>query len=300
MGETTFARKSSIKPVLVGVRSSTMKLLNVRNGDVDLSVQVRGEGPTLLLLHGWPDSGALWDEMVPDFVDRGYRVAAPDLRGCGLSTKPTDTASYKMARLVTDVACIIDALGDEPVTLVGHDWGAALAWSAATYLPERVNHLVALSVGHPSSFYSAGIEQQMRSWYMMLFSQDGLGEAFLRRNDYEAIRRWSGHPHAKIALFKESRAGETRVALTPDAVKSLVGEGWEVVVQRGAGSCRTSTTRPTKRSARRSPTRRRRRQPARQPADARGGRVTARGFDAPLVPLAAARPGHRRRSTTAA
>ncbi|MGC1420647.1 MAG: alpha/beta fold hydrolase [Acidimicrobiales bacterium] len=185
-----------------------MKLLRVRHGEVELSVQVSGEGPTLLLLHGWPDSGALWDEMVPDFLNRGYRVAAPDLRGCGLSSKPTDTASYKMARLVGDVASIIDALGDESVTLVGHDWGAALAWSAATHLPERVNHLVALSVGHPTSFYSAGIEQQMRSWYMMLFSQEGLGEAFLRRNDYEAIRRWSGHPHAQQVIERLERDGQ--------------------------------------------------------------------------------------------
>jgi pimeloyl-ACP methyl ester carboxylesterase len=185
-----------------------MKLLQVSNGNVELSVEVSGEGPTLLLLHGWPDTAALWSEMVPDFVANGFRVAAPDLRGCGRSSKPTDTASYKMSELVGDVACIVDALGDEPVTLVGHDWGAALAWSAATYLPQRVSSLVALSVGHPSSFYSAGIEQQMRSWYMMLFSQDGLGEAFLRRNDYEALRRWSGHPRADEVIERLERDGQ--------------------------------------------------------------------------------------------
>jgi pimeloyl-ACP methyl ester carboxylesterase len=105
-----------------------------------------------------------------------------------------------MTQLVADVVSIIDALGEEPVTLIGHDWGAALAWAVATYLPERVQSLVALSLGHPTSFYGAGIEQQVKSWYMLLFSQDDLGEAFLRKNDFEAIRRWSGHPRAEEVI----------------------------------------------------------------------------------------------------
>jgi pimeloyl-ACP methyl ester carboxylesterase len=185
-----------------------MKLPNVRNGDVELSLEVSGEGPTLLLLHGWPDTGALWRDMVPDLVASGYRAAVADLRGCGRSSKPADTASYKMTQLVADVVSIIDALGEEPVTLIGHDWGAALAWAVATYLPERVHSLVALSLGHPTSFYAAGIEQQVKSWYMLLFSQDDLGEAFLRKNDYEAIRRWSGHPRAEEVIEELERDGQ--------------------------------------------------------------------------------------------
>jgi pimeloyl-ACP methyl ester carboxylesterase len=182
-----------------------MKQLTAYNGEVELSVRVTGEGPTLLLLHGWPDTGELWSEVVPDLVAGGYRVAVADLRGCGLSSKPVETSSYQMHHLVTDVRCIIDALDVERVTLIGHDWGAALAWAATSHLVDRVETLVALSVGHPTAFYGAGIAQQMRSWYMLLFSQEGLGEAFLRKNDYEAIRRWTGHPRAEATIAELER-----------------------------------------------------------------------------------------------
>jgi pimeloyl-ACP methyl ester carboxylesterase len=185
-----------------------MTRITARNGEVELSLDVSGEGPTLLLLHGWPDTGALWDDMVPYLVQAGYRVVAADLRGCGQSSKPNETSSYRMFHLVSDVKCIIDTLGGEPVTLIGHDWGAALAWSSAAHLQEHVERLVVLSVGHPTSFYGAGIDQQMRSWYMLLFSQDGLGEAFLRKDDYHAMKRWMSHPHAQEVIDELERDGQ--------------------------------------------------------------------------------------------
>src|SRR5271154_1307051 len=82
--------------------------LSVRNGDVRLHVEVHGDGPMILLLHGWPDTSALWDDVTPDLVAAGYRVAAPDLRGCGRSDKPDDLASYQMHHLIADVAAIVD------------------------------------------------------------------------------------------------------------------------------------------------------------------------------------------------
>jgi pimeloyl-ACP methyl ester carboxylesterase len=185
-----------------------MENIAAHNGEIDLRVRVDGEGPTLLLLHGWPDTGALWSEMVPDLVAGGYRVAAADLRGCGLSSKPDETSSYRMRHLVSDVHCIINSLGVERVTLIGHDWGAALAWAATAYLPEQVENLIALSVGHPTAFYGAGVAQQRKSWYIMVFIQDGLGEAFLRRNDYELIRRWTGHPRAADIIEELERDGQ--------------------------------------------------------------------------------------------
>jgi len=182
--------------------------MTVRNGEVELALQIHGEGPTLVLLHGWPDTGALWREMTPDLVADGYRVVVADLRGCGRSSKPLETSSYRMRHLVSDVAAIIDGVGADRVTLVGHDWGAALTWAAAAHLGERVEALVAISVGHTSSFFGAGIAQQARSWYMMVFAQEALGEAFLRKNDYEAIRRWSGHPRADAVIAELERDGQ--------------------------------------------------------------------------------------------
>ena len=180
----------------------------VRHGDIELALQVRGEGPTLVLLHGWPDTSALWDEMVPDLVGAGYRVATVDLRGCGRSSKPTATSDYAMHHLIGDVGAVIDELGARPVTLIGHDWGANLAWASAAYLKGRVEGLVALSVGHPTSFRSAGLEQQIKSWYTLLFAHEGLGEAFLRKNDYEAMRRWLAHPRVEDVITELERDGQ--------------------------------------------------------------------------------------------
>lgn len=182
--------------------------LEVRSGDVTLHVEVAGEGPTLLLLHGWPDTAALWDEVLPLLVGAGFRVAAADLRGCGRSDKPRDVDAYRMHHLVGDVAAIIEALGGEKVTLVGHDWGASLAWVVASFRPDLVERLVVLSVGHPSAFFASGIAQQAKSWYMLLFHFEGLGEAFLRRNDYEAMRAWTGHPRVEAVIVELERDGQ--------------------------------------------------------------------------------------------
>jgi pimeloyl-ACP methyl ester carboxylesterase len=181
--------------------------MTVHHGDVELSLEVHGEGPTLVLLHGWPDTGALWRDVVPELVAAGYRVVVPDLRGCGRSSKPAETSSYRMHHLVGDVAAIIEGVGAQRVTLVGHDWGAALTWVAAAHLGDRVEALVAISVGHTSSFFSAGLAQQMKSWYMMVFALEGLGEAFIRKNDYEVLHR-SGHPRASEVIAELERDGQ--------------------------------------------------------------------------------------------
>lgn len=171
-------------------------------------VRLKGDGSTALLLHGWPDTSALWDEVAPDLIASGLRVAAADLRGCGRSDKPTDVEAYRMHHLVSDVVAIIESLEAEKVILVGHDWGASLAWVVAAVRPDLVDRLVVLSVGHPSAFCGAGISQQVKSWYMLLFQFAGVGEAFLRKNDYEAMRRWTGHPRVEAVIDELERDGQ--------------------------------------------------------------------------------------------
>jgi pimeloyl-ACP methyl ester carboxylesterase len=187
--------------------------LSVVSGDVGLRVRVEGDGPTVLLLHGWPDTSALWDEVAPALVRAGYRVALPDLRGCGLSDKPEDVDLYQMHHLVGDVSAIIAALDVEKVNLVGHDWGANLAWATTSFRPDLVQRLVALSVGHPTAFLSSGLQQQLKSWYILLFQVDGLGEKFLRQNDHEALRRWVRHPRVEEVITELERDGQMRTHL---------------------------------------------------------------------------------------
>ncbi len=196
----------------------------VEGGAGGLFVRDLGEGPPVLLLHGWPDTGALYDGVVERLVAAGRRCLAPDLRGCGRSAKPTELERYAMAELVADVVAIIEAAGAGPVTLVGHDWGAALAWVVATYRPDLVDSLVAVSVGHPSAFRSGGFTQLRRSWYTLLFQFEGLGEAVLRQDDYAVLRRYFVHPRAEEVIAELERDNQIsthllwyRANLPPDA-----------------------------------------------------------------------------------
>ncbi len=149
--------------------------MKVDSSGVQLDVQVEGAGEPVVLLHGFPDSKRLWARQVPALVDAGFQVIVPDQRGYGASDKPAEIDAYSIPFLAIDVTSILDALSIERAHVVGHDWGAAVGWATASFAPERVDHLVALSVGHPSSFGSAGMTQREKSWYMLLFQFPGRG-----------------------------------------------------------------------------------------------------------------------------
>jgi pimeloyl-ACP methyl ester carboxylesterase len=172
-----------------------------------IEVQVEGEGRPVLLLHGFPDSGRLWRNQVAALAGAGYRAIAPDMRGFGGSDKPADVASYALPMIAMDVLGVLDHLGVEKAHVVGHDWGAGLAWAMASLWPDRVDHLVAMSVGHPTSFGSAGLDQAEKSWYMLLFQFQGIAEEWLRADAWANFRAWSRHPDAE-AVIEELERGE--------------------------------------------------------------------------------------------
>jgi pimeloyl-ACP methyl ester carboxylesterase len=138
-------------------------------------------------------------------------VVVPDLRGYGRSDKPAGVEAYAFSNLVADVLGVLDHLGIDQAHVVGHDWGAALAWVTAAVAPARVQHLVALTVGHPVSFRTAGFEQYQRSWYMLLFQFSGVAEHWLSGNGWANFRRWTGHPDADAVVADLEETG----SLTP-------------------------------------------------------------------------------------
>jgi len=168
--------------------------MNVDLGAITLHVRDQGSGRPVVLLHGWPDTGDLWRHQVPALTAAGYRVIAPDLRGFGGSGKPADLAAYAPPVMVGDVTGLLDALGIQRAHLVGHDWGAAVAWWTAALMPGRVASMTALSVGHPASFRSAGWRQREKSWYMLLFQFAGVAERWLSDDGFRNLREWSAHP----------------------------------------------------------------------------------------------------------
>jgi pimeloyl-ACP methyl ester carboxylesterase len=168
--------------------------MNINVNDISLYVRDTGSGVPVVLLHGWPDTGDLWQHQVPALTAAGYRVIAPDLRGFGRSGKPADLAAYAAPIMVGDVLGVLDALDIESAHLVGHDWGAAIAWMTAALAPDRVASITAMSVGHPEALRSAGLRQREKSWYMLLFQFMGVAERWLSDDGFRNLREWSAHP----------------------------------------------------------------------------------------------------------
>ena len=181
---------------------------------VELAVLDEGEGPAVVLLHGFPDSSHLWRNQVPALVAAGYRAIAPDLRGFGESGRPEGVDAYRITRSVADVVAILDALGLERAHVVGHDWGAGLAWVLAALVPERVDRLVALSVGHPNTGREPSLLQREKSWYMLLFEFEGAAEELLSRDDWRLAREWiRGDGDVERQLADLARPGALTAAL---------------------------------------------------------------------------------------
>ncbi|HTO54897.1 MAG TPA: alpha/beta fold hydrolase [Myxococcota bacterium] len=172
-------------------------------------------GKPVYLLHGFPDSSYLWRHQVPKLVDAGYRVIVPDLRGFGLSDKPASVDAYAMPTLIGDALGVLDVLQVPRAHVVCHDWGAALGWALAIFLPDRVERLVALSVGHLAGFGAAGMEQREKSWYMLYFQYEGIAEEALRADDWKLFRDWTRN-HAELPHWIEdlSRPGALTAALS--------------------------------------------------------------------------------------
>jgi len=187
--------------------------MRIEVNGIGLEVEDRGSGPAVLLLHGWPDSHRLWRHQVEALTAAGFRTIVPDLRGFGESDRPDGVEAYGLLTLVGDVIGMLDHLGVERPHVVGHDWGAALAWIVAAFAPERVAHRALLSVGHPRSFRDAGFEQREKSWYMLLFQFEGVAEQWLSNDDFANFRAWSRHPEIDDAIAGLARPGALTASL---------------------------------------------------------------------------------------
>ena len=168
--------------------------MRVDNDGVGIEYEVIGEGRPVVLLHGFPDTGRVWRHQIPALAEAGFQVIVPDMRGYGRSDKPTEVAAYHVAALAGDVLAVMADAGVDRAHVVGHDWGAAVAWGLAALAGRRVDHLVALSVGHPATFRAVGYEQHAKSWYMLLFQFAGVAEEWASADGWANFRAWSGHP----------------------------------------------------------------------------------------------------------
>ena len=154
-----------------------------------LAADTTGEGPAVLLVHGFPDSRAVWRRQVGPLAEAGFRVITPDLRGFGASERPEGVDAYRVTELIGDLIELLDEHGIDRAHVVGHDWGAGIAWVLAALLPDRVASLAALSVGHPNASRPRSLESREKAWYQLLFQFDE-AEELLLRDDARLLREW--------------------------------------------------------------------------------------------------------------
>jgi pimeloyl-ACP methyl ester carboxylesterase len=158
--------------------------------DVRLHYVEAGEGPLVVLLHGFPQFWYEWRHQIPALAGAGFRVVAPDMRGYNLSDKPPGVRAYRVEVLARDVERLILACGERTASVVGHDWGAIVAWIAAMRHPGRVGRLAILNVPHPARFPDGLLSprQLLRSSYVFFFQIPRLPEKVIRARDFALLR----------------------------------------------------------------------------------------------------------------
>lgn len=148
------------------------------------------DGPVVLLLHGFPERAASWSAVMEELNEAGFRTIAPDQRGYSPGARPKRRRDYRVGALVDDVVALIDTIG-APVHVVGHDWGAMIAWVTAGRRPDLVLSLTAFSVPHPGSFITALLtsRQILHSWYFAFFQLPILPQKWMTRPGQRA-EKW--------------------------------------------------------------------------------------------------------------
>jgi pimeloyl-ACP methyl ester carboxylesterase len=171
-----------------------MNFVDLKNGAIELNVAVAGDGPLILCVHGFPELWYSWRHQLAHFSQLGYKVAAIDVRGYGRSSKPHDIAAYSIRNLASDVAATIDQLGRGSAILLGHDWGATIAWNTALIYPDKVAAVAGLSMPYrargPVSFLDmAKAMYKDRFLYQIYFQKEGVAEAELEADIPTALRK---------------------------------------------------------------------------------------------------------------
>ena len=197
-----------------------VELTRVTTNGIQLNCAVTGEGPLLLLLHGFPEFWGCWYNQIPALA-RHFKVVAVDLRGCGDSHKPR--SGYDALTLAGDIAGLIDAIGEgKRARIVGHDWGGFIAWALAYRYPERIDRLSILNSPHPLLYRRKAIKtsQVFKSWYVLFFTLPWIPDWYLRCRGGSGIRtvfrRGAARPEALDPEYVDHAVAEM---LKPGAIR---------------------------------------------------------------------------------
>jgi pimeloyl-ACP methyl ester carboxylesterase len=207
----------------------------LKHGDADVGGGIRlhyveaGEGPLVVLLHGFPEFWYSWRHQIPALARAGYHVVAPDMRGYNLSDKPQGWRAYDTGLLADDIAGLVRSFGtrtgtsEQSAYVVGHDWGAAVAYAVAMGHPEVVRRLAILNVPHPTRMLEGfrTLKQLRKSWYMFFFQVPRLPEHLIARDDFSFAKR-SLRADSKDAFSDEDLERYVEAWSQPGALTGMI------------------------------------------------------------------------------
>ena len=179
---------------------------DVVGSGVRLHVAVAGEGPPVLLLHGFPDHWWSWRHQMAALVRAGFSAWAPDMRGYNLSDRPREVSAYRLQHLVDDVAALVRATGAPRAHVAGHDWGGIVGWTFAAYRADLLDKLVICNAPHMHVYLKKlwRTSQALRSAYVALFLLPAVPEAILRARSFQLVRRMFMGSAARPNVFSEA------------------------------------------------------------------------------------------------
>lgn len=190
---------------------------------VTLHYVTQGEGPLVVLVHGFPEHWYGWRHQIPALVDAGFRVVAPDMRGYNLSDKPPNVEDYRLEKLGDDIGALVETLGESKAIVVGHDWGGVAAWMFAMRHPDKLAKLIVLNMPHPAVFAEAWgtLKQRLKSFYFYFFR--------MRRFAAFIYRRFNAFPQRLMLWWFARRkpkwkdlAPYARAGRQPGAMRSMM------------------------------------------------------------------------------
>jgi len=183
-------------------KTSTVAHRFIESNGIRMHITEQGQGPLVLLCHGFPESWYSWRHQLSALAEAGFHAVAPDQRGYGQTDRPEAIEVYTTLHLVGDMLGLLDALGEEQAVIVGHDWGASVAWNAALMRPDRFPAVIVLSIPYTPRGPAHGPQSTMRPteamrrmvgdhfFYQLYFQQPGIAEVELERDVRTTIRRF--------------------------------------------------------------------------------------------------------------
>ena len=190
--------------------------------DIRMHYVEAGEGPLVVLLHGFPEFWYSWRLQIEPLARAGFRVVAPDLRGYNLTSRPEGVDAYSADKLAADIRDLIHELGSESAMVVGHDWGGTVAWVTAMAHPEVVDRLVIMNAAHPRKLQEGlkSPRQLKRVWYFFFFQLPGLPERVVRAFNWRFFRRYQRD--ARPPYTPEETERYVEAWSQPDAAAAII------------------------------------------------------------------------------